>query len=77
MMDVSVCNNVHNLSPKNSKCRHIFVGEAGPQRDKPGHLKHKALSQAPFLPVLIRLRTTLEIPGIISLRCLRKPQCTD
>lgn len=29
MIDVSVCNNVHNLSPQNSKCQHIFVGKAG------------------------------------------------
>lgn len=29
VMDVSVCNNVHNLSPQNSKCQHIFVGKAG------------------------------------------------
>lgn len=29
MMDVSVGNNVHNLSPLNSKCQHIFVVKAG------------------------------------------------
>jgi hypothetical protein len=54
IIDVSIGNNVHNLSPQNTKCQHSIVVGWDLTCDKSGHLKHKTLPS----PAPIKIRTT-------------------